>query len=216
MPANLPDDNMTLPADDIFVRIIGATLYLILLVLSACVLFMAITTPSDVSFGWNTAAFMELAQMLIGFPFGVLGVGISRLRHPANYPHQAILAASLSKENETMTMTYAKQDLRLGNNADLNEIARIATEHVEGINYRYDSSGHEPLLRYVDALIGRRQQARRDGSVHVIVWLEEGVDDPSLDDYDLIEQVRGFISSTISGRYHCTVEVDVNLSSSRA
>ena len=115
-----------------------------------------------------------------------------------------------------MTMTYAKQDLRLGNNADLNEIARIATEHVEGINYRYDSSGHEPLLRYVDALIGRRQQARRDGSVHVIVWLEEGVDDPSLDDYDLIEQVRGFISSTISGRYHCTVEVDVNLSSSRA
>ena len=77
MPANLPDDNMTLPADDIFVRIIGATLYLILLVLSACVLFMAITTPSDVSFGWNTAAFMELAQMLIGFPFGVLGVGIS-------------------------------------------------------------------------------------------------------------------------------------------
>ena len=77
MPTNLPDDNMTLPADDIFARIIGATLYLILLVLSACALFMAITTPSDVSFGWNTEALIELAQLLIGLPSGVLGVGIS-------------------------------------------------------------------------------------------------------------------------------------------
>ena len=112
-----------------------------------------------------------------------------------------------------MTLTQTKQELRLGNDADLNEIGRISTEHVAAFNFRHDSTGQKPLLRYVDALIGRRQQARRRDALHVIVWIEEVPDDLSLSDYDLIEQARDTITTTITSRYRCSVNVNVDLPS---
>ena len=115
-----------------------------------------------------------------------------------------------------MTLTQTRQELRLDNDADLNEIGRIATEHVAAFNHRYDSSGQEPLLRYLDTLIGRRQQARRSGAPHVIIWLEEGVGDLSLADYDLIEQAITVIKGTIAARYHCTVDVNVDIQASES
>ena len=112
-----------------------------------------------------------------------------------------------------MTMTYAKQDLKLGSDADLNKIARIATEHVEAFNHRHDPAGYEPPLSYIDALIGRRQRAPRPDAPHVIVWIEEATEATILEGYDMIEQARNVIASTITARYNCTVDVRVEVSS---
>ena len=76
-------------------------------------------------------------------------------------------------------------------------------------NYRYDPTGHELLLCYVDALIGQRQQARKTGPPHVIIWLEESTERLSPTDHDLIDQATNVITSAIKARYHCSVNAEL-------
>ena len=77
MTPNLQEERATSPTADAPVIVIGAALYLLMLVMSLCVTYMAVTVPSSFEFAWTLPTFIELIQFLFGLPAGVWGIGCS-------------------------------------------------------------------------------------------------------------------------------------------